>query len=84
MNGGEYLAVVSWGSGSCPSAPHAIDVAGNQEITIRLGPLFPDRDPCTTDLSGHVTVLELPDGISPTAPLVAHFEESDVRIEAAG
>lgn len=83
VNGGEYLAVVSWGSGSCPSAPHAIDVVGEQEITIRMGSRFPDRDPCTADMSGHVTVLEMPDGISPTKPLVAHFEERDVRIEAA-
>lgn len=82
VNNGQYLAVVTWGSSSCPSGPHGIEVAADQEIEIRLGPLFPDRETCTADMSGHVTVVELPQGITPTKPLVARFGDRVVTIAA--
>jgi hypothetical protein len=84
VNDGQYLAVVTWGSSSCPSGPHRIEVAADQEIEVRLGPLFPDRDTCTADMSGHVTVVELPQGVTPTKPLVARFGDHEVTIEAVG
>ena len=82
VNDGQYLAVVTWGSSSCPSGPHGIEVAADQKIEIRLGPLFPDRDTCTADMSGHVTVVELPPGVTPTKPLVARFGDREVTIVA--
>jgi hypothetical protein len=84
VNDGQYLGVVTFGSSSCPSGPLGIEVVAEQEIEIRLGPLFPDRDPCTADMSGHVTVVELPSGVTPTKPLVAHFGDHEVTIEAVG
>jgi hypothetical protein len=51
------------GSGSCPSVPHAIDVVGDQEVQIELGPRSVGQDACSTDISGHVIVLEPPEGI---------------------
>ena len=84
VNDGQYLAVVTWGSSSCPSGPHGIVVVADQEIEIRLGPLFPDRDTCTADMSGHVTVVELPQEVTPAKPLVARFENGEVTIPAAG
>jgi hypothetical protein len=84
VNDGQYLAVITHGSGSCPSGPHGIEVVADQEIEIRLGPLFPDRDPCSADISGHVTVVQLPQGIRPTQPLVARFENGEVTIPAVG
>jgi hypothetical protein len=84
VNDGQYLAVVTWGSGSCPSGPHGIEVVADQEIEIRLGPLFPDRDVCSADMSGHVTVVELPQGVTPTKPLTARFGEREMTIPAAG
>ncbi|MGY1601708.1 hypothetical protein [Geodermatophilus sp. SYSU D00815] len=84
VDDGRYLAVVGYGSSSCPSGPHGLDVVGDQAIEVRLGPLFPDRDPCTADLSGHVTVVELPEGITPTRPLTARFGEREVTIPAVG
>jgi hypothetical protein len=70
------------GSGSCPSGPDSVEVVAEQEIEIRVGPLFPDRDPCTADMSPHVTVVELPQGITPTKQLVARFGKHEVTIEA--
>jgi hypothetical protein len=84
VNDGQYLAVVTFGSGSCPSGPHGIEVVADQEIEIRLGPLFPDRDVCSADMSGHVTVVELPQGVTPTKPLRARFVEHEVTIPAVG
>ncbi|WP_089338267.1 hypothetical protein [Blastococcus mobilis] len=83
VNEGQYLAVITHGSGSCPSGPDSIEVAAEQEIEIRLGPLFPGRDPCTADMSPHVTVVELPQGITPTKQLVARFGDHEATIEAA-
>ncbi|SDN48545.1 hypothetical protein SAMN05428965_0596 [Geodermatophilus sp. DSM 45219] len=84
VDGGRYLGVVTYGSGSCPSGPHGIEVVADQEIEIRLGPLFPGRDVCSADVSGHVTVVELPQGVTPAEPLVARFGEREVTIPAVG
>jgi hypothetical protein len=82
VNDGEYLAVIAYGSGSCPSGPHSIEVVAEQQVAIRLGPLFPDRNVCTADLGPHVTVVEVPEGITPTKPLVARFEDREVTLPA--
>jgi hypothetical protein len=82
VNDGQYLGVVTWGSGSCPSGPDSIEVVADQEIEIRLGALFPDRNACSADMSGHVTVVELPQGVTPTKQLVARFGNHEVTIEA--
>jgi hypothetical protein len=84
VNDGQYLGVVTFGSSSCPSGPQGIKVVADQVIEIRLGPLFPDRDVCSADMSGHVTVVELPSEVSPTKPLVARFSDHEVTIEAVG
>ncbi len=81
---GQYLGVVTFGSSSCPSGPQGIEVVADQVIEIRLGPLFPDRDVCSADMSGHVTVVELPPEVKPTQPLVARFGDHEVTIEAVG
>ncbi|MGY1640280.1 hypothetical protein ACI782_03995 [Geodermatophilus sp. SYSU D00703] len=84
VNDGRYLAVVTFGSSSCPSGPYGIEVVAEQEIEIRIGPLFADRDVCSADMSGHVTVVEVPQGITPTKPLRARFGEREVTIPAVG
>lgn len=83
VNGGQYLAVITYGSGSCPVGPQRIDVVADQEIEVRLGALSPGREPCTADLSPFVTVVELPQGVTPTKPLAARFGERRVTIPAA-
>src|SRR4051812_4136680 len=83
VNDGQYLGVVTFGSGSCPSGPHALSVAGDQEIEVRLGPLFPDREVCPAAVRGHVRGVGLPGGITPDEPLLARFEEREVTIPAA-
>jgi hypothetical protein len=80
INDGEYLGVVTYGSGSCPSGPYGIEVIAEQEIEIRLGPLFPDRDVCSADVKGHVTIVELPQGITETKPLIARFEDGSMTL----
>ena len=84
VNDGQYLGVVTFGSGSCPDGPTGIEVVADQVIEIRLGPLFPDRDVCSADMRGHVTVVELPSEVTPTKPLVARFGDDEVTIEAVG
>ena len=51
-------------------------------IEICLGPLSVEGDACTADISGYVTVVELPDGVTPAKPLVARFDDHEVTVEA--
>ncbi|RBY75143.1 hypothetical protein DQ239_17520 [Blastococcus sp. TF02-09] len=82
VNHGQYLGVITFGSSSCPSGPLSVEVVAEQQIAIRLGELFPDQEVCSADMSGHVTVVELPSGITPTKPLVARLGDYEVTIEA--
>lgn len=84
VNDGQYLGVVTWGSSSCPSGPHAIEVVADQEIEVRLERLPVQGDACTADMSGYVTVVELPEGLTPTKPLTARFEDREVTLAAVG
>ena len=84
VDDGQYLGVVTFGSSSCPAGPHGIEVVADQELAIRLGPLFPDRDVCSADVAGHVTVMELPRGITPTEPLTVRFDGSPVTLPPVG
>ena len=84
VNDGHYLAVITYGSGSCPEGPQSIDVVADQEIEVRLGALFPGRDICTADLGPYVTVVDLPQAITPTKPLTARFGKREATIPAVG
>ena len=79
---GAYLAVITFGSGSCPSGPTRVAVVGDQEIEIGLGALS-EQTTCTADVSPHATVLDVPDGISSAEPLVAHIGGQEVTLPAA-
>ena len=80
VDDGRYVAVVTWGSSSCPTGPDDVDVVDEQVIEIGLAPLT-RGDVCTADMSPHVVVLDLPRGIDPTEPLVARVEDTEVTIE---
>ena len=82
MNDGRYLGVITWGTSSCPAGPQAIEIVADQLIEIRLAPLLVEGDVCSADMSGYVTVVELPDGVTPAEPLVARFDDQEVTIEA--
>jgi hypothetical protein len=79
---GAYLAVITVGSGSCPSGPHDITVVADQEIEVRLGDLYARPDVCSADLSPYATVVEVPDGITPDRPLKVHFSRGAVTVPA--
>ena len=68
---GAYLAVTAYGSSSCPNGPTDITVTGDQQLEIDLGELYPERDVCTADLGPTVTVVEVPEGITPDEPVTA-------------
>lgn len=81
-NNGEYLAITTYGSGSCPAGPYGIDVVADQEVQIRLGALFPDRDVCSADVSPHVTIVEVPEGVTSGESLLARFADSELTLPA--
>lgn len=83
VNDGQYLAVTTYGSSSCPAGPQRIDVVADQEIEVRLGGVFPDRNVCTADLGPYVTVVKLPQGVTPAEPLTARFGKRTATLPAA-
>lgn len=83
VNGGQFLAVITYGSGSCPDGPQSIRVIAGQVVEVRLGQVFPGSDACTADLRPYVTVVKLPASVTPTKPLTARFESSEATLPAA-
>jgi hypothetical protein len=83
VNDGQYLAVITYGSGSCPDGPQSIRVVADQEVEVRLGPFFPGRDVCTADLGPYVTVVKLPQGVTPAKPLTARFGSNEATLPGA-
>jgi hypothetical protein len=88
-DGAGLLAVVTYGSSSCPTAPTDITVAGDQELVLDIASLHPDRDPCTADVAPRTTRLELPDGVSAEEELTVRLryrpgEEDTVVLPPAG
>jgi hypothetical protein len=83
VNGGPFLAVITYGSGSGPDGPQSIRVIADQEVEVRLGQVFPGSDACTADLRPYVTVVKLSAGVTPTKPLKARFESSEATLPAA-
>lgn len=41
VDDGRYLAVITYGSSSCPEGPQSIRVVADREVEIRLGAFFP-------------------------------------------
>jgi hypothetical protein len=70
------LAVTTHGSSSCPSGPIAVTVVGEQEVAVEIGLLFPDRDPCTADMSPTTTEVERPRGIDPGETVTVRLRSS--------
>ncbi len=70
----EQLVVVTSGSSSCPTGPTDLAVVGDQEIRMEIGPLFPEREPCTADMAVRSTEVEVPDGVSADRPLSVLLE----------
>jgi hypothetical protein len=83
VNDGQYLAVITYGGSGCPDGPQSIRVVAEQQIEVRLGAFFPDRDVCGADLAPYVTVVKLPQGVTPAKPLTAHFGKRQATLPAA-
>lgn len=81
VDDGRYLAVVTYGSSSCPAGPDAVDLISEQVLAISVAPLTA-AVVCSAAMSPYVVVVEGPRGIVLTEPLVARFEYSEVTIEA--
>lgn len=79
---GGRLAVVLWGSSTCPLVGTDISVVkaaddGN-EVKVNVAPL-PDR-PCTMDFVPHTTVFWTPVETTTTKPLIVHVLEESIVV----
>jgi hypothetical protein len=52
------MAVVTWGSGSCPGLPVRLDVPRSNLLRITV--VAPDSGPCTADLAATTSIITIP------------------------
>lgn len=82
LNDGGQLAVVLWGSSTCPYVGTDISVVkpadeGN-EVKVTVADL-PDQ-PCTMDLVPHTTVFWTPVKTTTTKPLIVHVLDTSITV----
>ncbi|KQQ95787.1 hypothetical protein ASF62_04700 [Leifsonia sp. Leaf325] len=82
LNDGGELAVVLWGSSTCPYIGTDISVVkeadeGN-EVEVAVAPL-PDQ-PCTMDLVPHTTVFWTPTKTTTTKPLIVRVLDAVIEV----
>jgi hypothetical protein len=63
MTGGR-MAVVTYGSSSCPALPIRLDVSANNNLKVTVNPL--SSGPCTADLAPTTSVIEIPKALDIT------------------
>ncbi|BDZ63956.1 hypothetical protein [Agromyces mangrovi Wang et al. 2018] len=74
LDGGDQLAVVASGSGSCPPVATELRVDHDGRGMIVIEDRRPVGAGCTLDLSPHTTVIPVPPELDPEEPLeVAHL-----------
>lgn len=69
---GETLAIVTFGSSSCPSAPAALDVIEPGVLDVVL--TRTGGDACTADMSATTFEIDDPDGLDPSLTYTVTFE----------
>lgn len=84
---GGKLAVITYGSSTCPVVGTTIDVvakagAGNA-VKVNTADIPADR-PCTMDLVAHTTEFWTPQNITTTEPLVVEVAGSTIEVPVKG
>jgi hypothetical protein len=82
VNEGEYLAVVTYGSSSCPRVPVRADVADDGTVRFALERVD-HEDVCSADVAPHYSILEVPDGLSPESPARLLFGDREATLPAS-
>ena len=80
---GRSLVVTTWGSGSCPTVPVAIDVDSTPDAVITLVLSDDYEGVCTADLGPYASVVRLPEPFTvrdPVELIVKNAGEPTVRI----
>lgn len=76
----QTLAVVTFGSSSCPAAPVALDVTGPGMLDIALKRT--GGDVCTADMSATTFEIDDPDGLDPATTYTVTFDgESESTLQ---
>ncbi len=77
------MVVTTWGSGSCPTVPVAIDVDSTPDAVITLVLSDDYEGVCTADLGPYASVVRLPEPFTvrdPVELIVKNAGEPTVRI----
>ena len=77
VGGGEGLALVTFGSSSCPKAPTSVEVTSPTELVVEIaqtGGFF-----CTADMSAQTYELRPPPGLDPASDITVDLGPGTVR-----
>ncbi|HXZ99895.1 MAG TPA: hypothetical protein VEK76_06050 [Candidatus Binatia bacterium] len=69
-NGPQQLAVVTWGSSSCPALPLKVEGKPGNKVTVTVGLTVPSNSLCTADMAATTSIIALPAGINPNQPVI--------------
>ncbi|MCU1668947.1 MAG: hypothetical protein JWP40_1874 [Blastococcus sp.] len=83
VNDGQYLAVITYGGSGCPDGSQSIRAVADQEVEVRPGAFFPGSDVCGADLAPYVTVVKLPQGVTPAKLRTARFGRREATLPPA-
>lgn len=75
---GQRLAVILYGSSTCPQTIAGLSITGEQELTATLDPAL--GGVCARDLVPHTTVFETPEGINPKLEVTMIFPDSVIMV----
>lgn len=67
LDAGRSVAVVTWGSSSCPPVAEGATAAGDGTVSVTLADSA--RTDCTRDMAPRATLVSLPAGVDPTGAL---------------
>lgn len=82
VNDGQYLAVVSYGSSSCPRIPVRADVGDDGAVSLELERVD-HEDLCSADVAPHYSILQVPDGLSPESPARVRLGDREETLPAS-
>ncbi|KQP71391.1 hypothetical protein ASF40_06350 [Microbacterium sp. Leaf288] len=73
------LIIVTFGSGSCPAVPTALEETAPQEVGVTLG--SSGGSMCTSDMAATSNWVELPEDVDVLSPITVHIDDEEIVVE---
>lgn len=81
VNDGDFLAITTWGSSTCPTVPVSW-LTTNRTLSVETAELRADEGSCTTTRTPFTTIFEVPMGIDATLDLPVTIDGAATTLPA--